>query len=306
MPFGQLVIGPPGSGKTTYCLGMQQFLRQLGRNVSVVNLDPANDSLPYQSDIDMSELIRVEDVMSMLKLGPNGALIYCMEFLAENVEWLRRRLQELKSDYVLFDCPGQVELYTHNTAVRNIVSALQKWEYRLVSVHLVDSHHCSDPGKFIAVLLTSLSTMLQIQLPHINVLSKIDLIQQYGKLAFGLDFYTETLDLSYLLDTLNDDPFYRHYKKLNEAISGVVEDFSLVSFATLNVEDKESMASILKLVDKASGYVFRGSETGYSDMASLMSSATGADFDFSRDAAIREKSTEQEATSDDNEQEMMS
>ena len=54
--------------------------------------------------------------------------------------------------------------------------------------------------------------------------------------AFGLDFYTEILDLSYLLDTLHADPFYSRYKKLNEAISGVVEDFSLVSFATLNVQ----------------------------------------------------------------------
>ncbi|KAF6108959.1 GPN-loop GTPase 2 [Phyllostomus discolor] len=44
--FGQAVIGPPGSGKTTYCLGMSEFLRALGRRVAVVNLDPANDGLP--------------------------------------------------------------------------------------------------------------------------------------------------------------------------------------------------------------------------------------------------------------------
>ena len=42
------------------------------------------------------------------------------------------------------------------------------------------------------------------------------------------------------------------------------------------------MASVLKLVDKAGGFVFKGSDTGYSDMASLMSCATGADFDFCR------------------------
>lgn len=29
--FAQLVIGPPGAGKTTYCLGMQQFMAGLGR-----------------------------------------------------------------------------------------------------------------------------------------------------------------------------------------------------------------------------------------------------------------------------------
>lgn len=57
---------------------------------------------------------------------------------------------------------------------------------QLVTVHLVDAHLCSDPGNFISALLTSLSTMVQIELPHINVLSKVDLIQQYGKLGRGI------------------------------------------------------------------------------------------------------------------------
>jgi hypothetical protein len=34
----------------------------------------------------------------------------------------------------------------------------------------------------------------------VNVLSKCDLIEKFGKLSFNLDFYTEVLDLHYLLD----------------------------------------------------------------------------------------------------------
>lgn len=48
MSFGQVVIGPPGSGKTTYCAAMAQFLETFGRSVAVINLDPANDILPYR------------------------------------------------------------------------------------------------------------------------------------------------------------------------------------------------------------------------------------------------------------------
>ena len=54
---------------------------------------------------------------------------------------------------------------------------------QLVAVHLVDSHYCADPGKFVSILFTSLSTMVQIELPHINLLSKVDLMEQYGKLG---------------------------------------------------------------------------------------------------------------------------
>jgi len=49
-------------------------------------------------------------------------------------------------------------------------------------VNLVDSHYCADASKFIAVMLSSVTTMLQLELPAINVLSKIDLIEQYGEL----------------------------------------------------------------------------------------------------------------------------
>lgn len=200
--FGQVVIGPPGSGKTTYCHGMSEFLSAFGREVAVVNLDPANDHLPYKYDVDISTLITLSDVMDATKLGPNGGLIYCMEYLEKNIDWLQSELAKQKGKYLLFDFPGQVELYTHYKCVRNILAQLQKWDYRLVSVHLVDSHYCSDASKFISVLLTSLSTMLQLELPHVNVLSKCDLIEKFGKLSFNLDFYTDVLDLGYLLDEL--------------------------------------------------------------------------------------------------------
>ena len=51
MVFGQVVIGPPGSGKTTYCHGMGQFLSQLGRKVAIVNLDKALEDEGLESAI---------------------------------------------------------------------------------------------------------------------------------------------------------------------------------------------------------------------------------------------------------------
>ena len=69
----------------------------------------------------------------------------------------------MQDKYLIIDFPGQVELYTHNNAVKNIVGRLVKEaDLRLVAVHMVDSHYCADPSKFLSVCLTSLTTMLQV------------------------------------------------------------------------------------------------------------------------------------------------
>lgn len=319
MPFGQLVIGPPGSGKTTYCIAMQQFMRQLGRRCYVVNLDPANDvnSIDYDCALDIQDLISLEVVMEEMNLGPNGALVYCMEYLEKNMDWLHDRLEELQESvdvsddvvknsgevaddnpfnaygvsntttnddanddqrmkqmrkqlfdhsYFLFDCPGQIELYTNHDCVKNIADSLQKWNYRICAVHLVDSHYCSDASKFIAAVMMSLSTMVRMELPHINVLSKIDLIQQHGKLAFDIEYYTDVQDLSYLVRSLEEDEeeeekstvHNNRFAGLNKAIAEVIGDYGLVSFCTLNIMDKRSMLATLKWIDKANGYIFGG------------------------------------------------
>lgn len=68
--FGQVVVGPPGSGKTTYCLGMHQYMKAIGRDAAVINLDPANhgEGLPYTAAVDIQELVSVEVRAPMARL----------------------------------------------------------------------------------------------------------------------------------------------------------------------------------------------------------------------------------------------
>lgn len=95
MPFAQLVVGAPGSGKSTYCDGMQQFMDAVERPCAVVNLDPANDHTSYSPDIDVRDLITLDEVMEEEKLGPNGAMLYALEELEHNFEWLEEGLKGL-------------------------------------------------------------------------------------------------------------------------------------------------------------------------------------------------------------------
>ena len=95
MPFAQLVIGSPGSGKSTYCDGMQQFMSAIGRKCSVVNLDPANDHTSYPCGLDVRDLVSLEEIMADEKLGPNGGVLYALEELENNIEWLEQGLGSL-------------------------------------------------------------------------------------------------------------------------------------------------------------------------------------------------------------------
>jgi hypothetical protein len=132
MPFGEIVCGSPGSGKSTYCYGKYQLFNALNRPIAVVNLDPANDSIPYPSPINISELITLKRIMDDYGLGPNGGMLYAMEYLEANFDWLEAKLNELGKDvYILFDLPGQVELSTSHDSLRQIVNKLLKSGFRV-------------------------------------------------------------------------------------------------------------------------------------------------------------------------------
>jgi hypothetical protein len=105
--------------------------------------------------------------------------------------------------------------------------------------------------------------MLQMDLPHLNVLTKIDKLSTYGPLPFNLDFYTEVQDLSYLLPHLQDESSVMagsKFEGLNTAIVELVESFGLVGFETLAIEDKRSMMHLLQVIDRAGGYAFGDAE----------------------------------------------
>lgn len=106
-----------------------------------------------------------------------------------------------------------------------------------------------------------------MDLPHVNVLTKIDKVSSYDPLPFDLGYYTEVQDLAYLLPSLDQEsPALRSdkFRRLNEAVTNLIEGFSLVRFEVLAVENKKSMMHLLRVIDRAGGYVF-GTAEGAND-----------------------------------------
>ncbi len=250
--FGQLVIGPCGSGKSTYCNGMSQLMREIKRDVAVVNLDPSNDSLVIDYDVDIRELVKAEEAASENDLGPNAVQIYCLDYLASNLDWLEGKLMNTSDRYILFDCPGQFELYTDSDSMKVIVDFLtRRMKMQLVSVTLIDCLMCVSAHAYVSAVMLSLSMMINLELPHVNILSKMDTMRNISpEMAFKLEYYLKAGegDLESLVQHIfqsnqaeNQEPHPLDvtYAKFLRSISQVVEDFSLVGLRTLRKNSRK-------------------------------------------------------------------
>lgn len=240
------------------------------RLIKVVNLDPAAETFEYQPFIDIRDLIQLDDAMEdeELHYGPNGGLVFCIEYLLENSDWLRNQLcgvgddedeegaadgvEEPDDDYILFDMPGQIELYTHLKAGQQLAKLLESWNFRLCSVFLVDSQFMIDGAKFLSGTMAALSVMVNMELPHVNILSKMDLLSKTSK--GQLDKYLEPDPQALLGEVTNESSWGRKYRKLSETIGLLIEDFSLVRFTPLNINDEENIADLLLMIDNVIQY----------------------------------------------------
>ena len=45
-------------------------------------------------------------------------------FLLENNDWLTEELGDYSDDYLIVDCPGQIELYSHMNVMKRVLDAL--------------------------------------------------------------------------------------------------------------------------------------------------------------------------------------
>lgn len=248
--FAQLVIGPAGSGKSTYCSSLYQHCEALGRSINIVNLDPAAENFDYPVAMDIRELISLDDVMEELGLGPNGGLLYCMEHLEENLdEWLTDELDNyVEDDYLVFDCPGQIELFSHVPVLRNFVEHLKRKDFNVCVVYLLDSQFITDVTKFISGCMASLSAMIQLELPHVNILSKMDLVKNKKDIENYLD-----PNPVFLLPELNERMAPR-FKKLNQSLIELVDEFSMVSFIPLDLRKENSIEYVLSQIDNCIQY----------------------------------------------------
>ncbi|KAK7049590.1 hypothetical protein VNI00_005621 [Paramarasmius palmivorus] len=256
MRYAVLVTGPAGAGKSTFSTSFLTHLTTLKRTGHLVNLDPAADPgrFEYEPVIDIKDLISLEDVMG--ELG----------YLLENMDWLEEELGGYEDDYLIIDCPGQIELYSHHPFLPKLVQNLQRLGIRTCAVYLVESQFMEDKYKFFSGVMSAMSAMVNLEVPWINIMSKMDLVtpnpeDPSGGARNGLRRkrnIARYLDPDPLLLAIprgdKTEPENPRFHALNQAIVQLIEDHPLVSFLPLDLTSTDSLETVVSHIDYTMQY----------------------------------------------------
>ena len=169
--------------------------------------------------------------------------------------------------------PGQIELYTHIPVVPTLVQHLTRsgaLHVNLCAAYLLESTFVIDRAKFFAGTLSAMSAMLMLELPHVNIMSKMDLVKGSVPRKDLKRFIDPDASLLDDEQSGNETAAARieernptsakaimaggSFNKLNKAVARLIDDFSMVSFLQLNVQDEESVGAILSYIDDAIQY----------------------------------------------------
>jgi GTPase SAR1 family protein len=173
-PFTVFFTGTAGAGKTTLVRAFRDWVKTAGYDATVLNLDPGNESPALEPDVDIREWVRLADVMEEYDLGPNGAQVAAADMIALKVFDVRQALDEFRSDFLLVDTPGQVELFAFRESSKAMVDALGG--ERASIAFLFDPALAKSASGFASLTMLSATVEFRFRRPTLNLLTKSDVL----------------------------------------------------------------------------------------------------------------------------------
>eukprot|EP00762_Andalucia_godoyi_P003623 ANDGO_00748.mRNA.1 GPN-loop GTPase 1 len=233
-PVVCLVIGMAGSGKSTlmqrlcaHTFSMSKRDPSSHGQPYIVNLDPAvHGGLRFPAHIDIRQSIDYKSVMKQYELGPNGAIMTCLNLFGTKMHELMQLL-ETKVDkdplleYVWVDTPGQIEVFTWS-ASGSLITQCFATALPTVLLYVVDAERSrSSPNTFMSNMLYACSIMYKTQLPMLVVFNKSDLVSDPEILH---SWMTDPSELQSALQVSRESQS-SYYSDLSYSLSLVLDSF---------------------------------------------------------------------------------
>ncbi len=229
------LIGTAGSGKSTLAQNYKHWCHQRGLESIIINLDPGVDKLPYTPNVDIRDWIKLSEVMETHELGPNGAQIACADMIALNLTEIKESFGQFKSDYIIVDTPGQLELFVFREAGKYTINNLNPT--KTMVGYLIDPALAHTPSGFVTQLLLSITTQFRLSTPQINILSKADLLKKEDiELIQSWSEHAEELYSAVMMEKAS------MFQQMNEGILHIIQEFG--GFTEIHPYSKKNFEGI--------------------------------------------------------------
>ncbi|GAB6028679.1 GPN-loop GTPase 1 [Chamberlinius hualienensis] len=217
LPICLIVLGMAATGKTTFIQRLSAHLQEKETPPYVVNLDPACNDPPFPVNIDIRDTINYKEVMKEFKLGPNGGIITSLNLYTTRFNQVIDLIEKRKNDYkyIIFDTPGQIEIFTWS-ASGEIISKSLASKFPTIIIYMMDTVKSHNPSTFMSSMLYACGILYKMKLPLIVTMNKVDVAEH--------QLLTQWMtDNDAFQEALETDSSYR--ASLTSSMSLVLEEF---------------------------------------------------------------------------------
>ena len=173
-----IVLGMAGSGKTTFVQKLEEEIANKDKESYIINLDPAVMDTLYEPNLDIKDTIKYKEVMVSNNLGPNGAILTCLNLFSTNIDKVISILETKNDlDFVVIDTPGQLEVFSWSASGKLITDSFSII-FPSILIYIIDIPRCNNPNTFSSNMLYALSIMYKMKLPLLIAFNKLDLAKE--------------------------------------------------------------------------------------------------------------------------------
>lgn len=122
----------------------------------------------------------------------------------------------------------------HQALKKTLKSLESDLNFQFVVAHLIDSQYLYDRFKFLSSLTLSLTAIIGMELPMLNLITKVDLIAKMGRPDMNLMFYEGcTNGLKYLFfdefenaEDMQVSAFTKRFGAMTKSLCELIENYS--------------------------------------------------------------------------------